>query len=185
MLKVKTGAGIYIDANGGVAATAATVETIVIDYGEMTAANTTLFDTVFDALEGGKRVLFTQWNNTSNRDTAVGSATEWTDTAPYSITFKMQFYNGTYLNTDTVVWTRGSAATRSSSSARFNFQNAGDGLQTTSASNGTMSAKLGNGLQFDANQAIEINIGDISSVQMVTALPQNPSSTVLYLIPET
>jgi hypothetical protein len=185
ILKVKTGAGIYIDANGGVAATAATVETIVIDYGEMTAANTTLFDTVFDALEGGKRVLFTQWNNTSNRDTAVGSATEWTDTAPYSITFKMQFYNGTYLNTDTVVWTRGSAATRSSSSARFNFQNAGDGLQTTSASNGTMSAKLGNGLQFDANQAIEINIGDISSVQMVTALPQNPSSTVLYLIPET
>lgn len=163
-LRVKTGTGIYIDANGGIAATAASVETIVIDYGQMTAANTTLFDTVFDALEDGKRVLFTEWNNASNRDTAVGAATDWTDTAPYSITFKMQYYSGTYLNTDTVVWTRGSAATRSSSSARFNFQNAGNGLQTTSASNGTMSVKLGSGLYFDSNNAVAAYGGGSASL---------------------
>lgn len=158
-MSVKLGDGLYFDVNDAIAVTPASAEAIVIDYGQMTAANTALFDEVLDDLEDGKHVLFTQWNNTSNRDTAIGVATEWTDTEPYSITFKMQYYSGTYLNTDTVTWTRGSAAARSSSSARFNFQNAGDGLQTTSVSNGIMSVKLGNGLYFDADNAVAVSGG--------------------------
>lgn len=172
---------ISVDATETASAVSGLIHYAPYNVREFTSTNTALFDEVYakyqSESQGGNFVPVFYSDCTGFIDYLTSN------TSIHMVVFRIK--NSGRITKINITWNKGSNySVGAASNYYYNRQVAGSGIQTTDASDGTMSAKLGNGLQFDANQAIEINIGDISSVQMVTALPQNPSSAVLYLIPE-